>query len=119
MRYMLLIYTDGTGYPENPTPEQVAASMEPWFAYGRKWASVIEAGEPLQRPDSATTIRLDGGKPVMTDGPFAETREQLGGYYIFECETLDEALEAAAECPGLRHGSVELRPIMDMPEPPR
>jgi len=75
-------------------------------------------GEALQPIATATTVRVKNGKTLSTDGPFAETREQLGGYYILECDTLDEALEAAKECPGALYGTVELRPIMELPGAP-
>ncbi len=118
MRYMLLIYGDESQRPADPSPEQIAASMQPWFDYGQKWASVIRGGDPLTGVATATSIRVRDGVASVTDGPFAETREQLGGYYLLETDTLDEALEAAKECPGALYGTVELRPVMDLPEMP-
>lgn len=118
MRYMLLIYGDESQRPADPSPEEIAASMQPWFDYGQKWASVIRGGDPLTGVATATSIRVRDGVASVTDGPFAETREQLGGYYLLETDTLDEALEAAKECPGALYGTVELRPVMDLPEMP-
>jgi hypothetical protein len=69
-------------------------------------------GEALHPVNTATTVRVRDGKTLTTDGPFAETREQLGGYYVLECKDLDEAIEAAAKIPGAKHGSIEIRPLM-------
>jgi len=74
-----------------------------------------KAGDPLQPVATATTVRVKNGKTVTTDGPFAETREQLGGYYIIEAKDLDEAIGIAARVPSSRTGSVEVRPIMEIP----
>lgn len=118
MRFMLLIYGDESMDDPDATPEQIAELFAPWFAYDAKYASIIRGGEPLMPTATATSVRVRDGRRMVTDGPFAETREQLGGYYIFECDSLDEALEAAAECPGALYGTVELRPVMDVPEAP-
>jgi hypothetical protein len=72
-------------------------------------------GAPLQGVETATTVRMREGKRVVTDGPFAETKEFLGGFYTFECATLDEALDWAAKIPGAKYGSIEVRPIMVIP----
>jgi hypothetical protein len=114
MKYMLLIY--GEPAEREPTPEEWAAAMPAWVAYGeelRKRGAYIDAA-PLAPPASATTVRVRDGNRVVTDGPFAETKEVLGGYYIIEAPTLDGALEAAAMCPGAKNGSVEIRPLVDM-----
>jgi hypothetical protein len=76
------------------------------------------AGDALQVTSTATTVRAPDGKPVVTDGPFAETKEQLGGYYLLEVANLDEAIEAAARCPGASFGTIELRPVQDFPARP-
>jgi hypothetical protein len=76
------------------------------------------AGDPLERTATATTVRVRNGKAMSTDGPFAETREQLGGYYIVNAKNLDEATAIAARIPSSRIGSIEVRPIVDMPEGP-
>jgi hypothetical protein len=75
------------------------------------------AGERLATSSSATTVRVRDGNRLVTDGPCTETKEVLGGYYIIECDNLDEALEAAARCPGALGGSIEVRPIIGMPVP--
>ena len=112
MEYMLLIYQD----------ESTQAEMDPserekmWAAYGEytkalEEAGVLRAGQPLQPIATATTVRVRDGRTATTDGPFAETKEQLGGYYLMECKDLDEAIEYASRIPSARYGSVEVRPI--------
>ncbi len=118
MRYMLLIHGDESRSNPDPTPEEMAASMQPWFDFGQRYASVIRGGDPLHPVATATSVRVRDGERLVTDGPFAETREQLGGYYLLECDTHEEAVEVAAACPGALYGTVELRPIMDIPEIP-
>ena len=113
MQYLLLIY-------EN---EQIGAKMSK--ADGEKFMKEYfdftddiknkknyVAGEALQPTSTATTVRVRDGKPVTTDGPFAETREQLGGYYLVEAKDLDEARAIAARIPSARHGSIEVRPVV-------
>ena len=98
------------------TPEEWAAAMPAWEAYGneiRKRGEYIDAA-PLADIASATTVRVRDGKRAVTDGPFAETKEVLGGYYLVDCPTLDEAIELAALCPGAQWGSIEVRPLVDM-----
>jgi hypothetical protein len=115
MRYMLLIYGDEQEWAKAP-PEARDAGFQEYTDYS-KWLAHqgwMRAGDPLHGTDQATTVRVQGGERLVTDGPFAETKEQLGGYYIVECESLDDAIEAAARCPGAKHGSMEIRPIMDM-----
>ena len=113
MRYMLLIYGPEPA-ADTPASER---DMQPWFDYGN-WLTergLFRAGEPLAPTSSATTVRVQGGQRLVTDGPFAETKEFLGGYYIIECDDLDTAIDAAARCPGARFGSMEVRPIHAMP----
>ena len=107
-QYMLLIYTPVDG----PQAEQRAA----WFEYtqGLQDAGVLRAGDALQGVDSATTVRVRDGQTQITDGPFAETKEFLGGYYILECPDLDTALSHAARIPNIHYGSTEVRPVLDM-----
>lgn len=117
MRYMLLIY--GPEMPQAEAPQAPMPDMQPWIDYTR-WlqeAGIYRAGEPLAASSAATTVRIQHGQRLVTDGPFAETKEVLGGYYIVECDDLDAALEAAARCPGALYGSLEVRPIVDMPMP--
>ncbi|HVB37750.1 MAG TPA: YciI family protein [Vicinamibacterales bacterium] len=115
MRYMLLIY--GPEPETGPDPSAAMRDMQPWFDYGN-WLTergLFRAGEPLAPTSSATTVRVQRGQRLVTDGPFAETKEFLGGYYIIECDDLDTAIDAAARCPGARFGSMEVRPIAAMP----
>ena len=112
MKYMLLIYNT----PREMTPAEWAAAMPAWEAYSdeiRKRGQYIDAA-PLASTDSATTVRVRDGKRAVTDGPFAETKEVLGGYYLVNCPTLDEAIELAALCPGAQWGSIEVRPLVEM-----
>jgi hypothetical protein len=113
MQYLLLIY-------EN---EQIAAKMSPAergkfhddymkFTQEQRAAGKVVGGEALQAVRTATTVRVREGKTLTTDGPFAETREQLGGFYLIEAKDLDEARAIAAKIPSAVHGSIEVRPIM-------
>ena len=113
MQYLLLIYSSETDGPPL-TPEERAAEMGQWRAVtaAMKEAGVFRAGEALQRVETATTVRVRDDKPFVTDGPFAETKEQLGGFYLIEVEHLDAALEWARQLPNARYGSVEVRPLM-------
>jgi hypothetical protein len=79
-------------------------------------AGVLVDGGPLQPPSSATTVRVRDGEPLVTDGPFAELKEQIGGYYVLDCADLDEALRWAARIPAARFGAIEVRPLMVMPD---
>ena len=115
MRYMLLIYSREAQWNEM-TEQQHGQVYGEYMAFTEsiKKSGHYKAGDPLQPTSSATTIRTKNGKTVATDGPFAETREQLGGYYIVEAKNLDEANEIGARVPGAKYGSIEVRPIMDM-----
>ena len=113
MQYALLIY-DEESARDSATPVQLKQVMDDYWAY-EEWLQgkgYKRAGEALQRIDQATTVR----GTTTTDGPFAETKEQLGGFYLLECDNLDQALEAAKECPGSKYGAVEVRPVMDLSE---
>ena len=114
MRYLLTIYDDETTW-NDVTPEQSAQVMEAYGAFGEaaKEAGVLLGGEGLQPTSTATTVRVRDGEALTTDGPFAETREQLGGYYLLDCKDLDDAISWAAKIPGAQNGSVEVRPVMD------
>ncbi|HEX3548873.1 MAG TPA: YciI family protein [Candidatus Elarobacter sp.] len=114
MKYMLLIY--GPPNDREPTPEEWAASMPEWeaFSEGLRARGALVDAAPLAGVASATTVRVRDGKRAVTDGPFAETKEILGGYYIVEAPSIDGALEAAAMCPGAKYGSVEVRPVVDV-----
>ena len=111
MEYMLLIYSDENA-PSTPELEQQV--MNEYWAYSEAIdkAGVCKSSDALQDTKTATTVRLKGDERVVTDGPFAETREVLGGYYLIDVPDLDAALDWAARCPGAKYGSVEVRPIM-------
>jgi hypothetical protein len=113
---MLLIYDDPTVWQEMPDNDR-NSMMGEYSGYneGLRQAGVFVEGAPLESTQTATTVRMRDGKQMITDGPFAETREALGGYYVLECETLDDALAHAGRCPSARFGSIEVRPIMQMP----
>jgi len=119
MRYMFLIYSDERAR-EALSPEERQRSMEQALAVmeeaGRR--GIFEGADPLQPTSSATTLRNHQGKVMITDGPFAETKEQLGGYIILNCKDLDEALEWAAKFPSACGGvgCIEIRPIRDVAE---
>jgi hypothetical protein len=116
VRYMLLIYGDESQWGTF-TPEEQKAEFEAYDAFG-KWLSEkgwMRGGDALQGTPMATSVRLREGKVLTTDGPFAETKEQLGGFYQIECENLDQAIEAAAKIPAARGGTIEVRPIAELP----
>jgi hypothetical protein len=114
MRYLLTIYDDESTW-NDVTPEQSAQVMAAYGAFGEaaQSAGVLLGGEGLQPTSTATTVRVRDGEALTTDGPFAETREQLGGYYLLDCKDLDDAISWAAKIPGAQSGSVEVRPVMD------
>jgi hypothetical protein len=113
MQYLLTIYIDESAVDAVP-PEQGVKVTEAYEALTAelKQAGVFLGGEGLQRTSTATTVRVRDGEPLLTDGPFAETREQLGGYYLVECADLDEAIGWAAKIPGAAWGAVEVRPVL-------
>jgi hypothetical protein len=108
MQYLLLIYENEKRFAEGYDP----AEMKEYYAFGEAYSNAIKAGNALQPTSTATTVRVRDGKRLTTDGPFAETKEQLGGYYLIEANNLDDAIEMAAKIPGARFGSIEVRPIM-------
>jgi hypothetical protein len=114
VKYLLSIYGDESGR-DDVSPEEGKATFEAYMAFTREVqeAGVMLGGEGLQPTETATTVRVQGGEKTLTDGPFAETKEQLGGFYLLECKDLDEAIEWAAKIPGAQTGSVEVRPVMD------
>lgn len=114
MRYLCLIYSNERE-DANATPELQNEVMAAYYAFTNesKEAGVNLGGEALQPTSTATTVRVRDGKIITTDGPFAETKEQLGGYYLFECKDLDEAIQWAAKIPGAKFGSIEVRPIWE------
>ena len=118
MKYMLLIYNDGQGFAAASEAEQGQLLGE-YFAFTKAIVDSKEhlAGDPLQGLETATTVRVRNGEVLATDGPFAETKEVLGGYYIVDVPDLDRATELAAQLPGARRGwdSIEVRPLMELP----
>ena len=109
MQFLALIYST-----EDADDVDFDTLISQYFAFDEevKAAEVLVGGNALQPVSTATSVRLRDGKSVVTDGPFAETKEQLGGYYLFECKDLDEALKWAAKIPSARYGTIEVRPIM-------
>ena len=112
MKYLCTIYGDESQMT-NATPEQANEMLEAYGAFGQEAGDAILAGEGLQPTSTATTVRVRDGERMLTDGPFAETKEQLGGFYLLECNSLDEAIELAAKIPGAQYGSVEVWPVMN------
>jgi len=113
MRYLLLIYAEEPtqAVPEQRMIEESAAYNE--FTADIRSRGIFEAGEALVPTSSATTVRVKNGETVTTDGPFAETKEALGGFYLVNAKDLDEAIELAARIPAATHGSIEVRPIWE------
>jgi hypothetical protein len=113
MRYLALIYTEESTEP--PAEGEARQMMEEYGSYTEmiKSRGVFLGGEGLQPSSTATTVRVQNGTVSTTDGPFTETKEQLGGYYLLDCKDLDEAIDLAAKIPGARWGSIEVRPIME------
>ena len=111
MQYLLMIYEDEKRFAGLPAPEW-QAEMAEYQTLGKELGHMIRGGNALQATDTATTVRVRDGKTLTSDGPFAETKEQLGGYYLIEAANLDEAVTFAAKIPGGRYGSIEVRPIM-------
>lgn len=112
MKYALLIYSDPS---VEATPEQQAKMMEEYYKFtaGITERGINLGGEALDTVQAATTVRVRNDETLTTDGPFAETKEVLGGFYLIDVANLDEAIAVAAELPGSWHGSVEVRPIWD------
>jgi hypothetical protein len=115
MRYLLMIAGDENAIISAPAEAQTAITD----AYG-EWVKVmadkgsLQGGERLRPTGDATTVRVRNGEVLTTDGPFAETKEQLGGYFVVDCGDLDEAIEAASQLPGASSGSIEVRPIWEI-----
>lgn len=114
MNYLLLIYGNEQVQTIRSKAEMEAV-MDEYTTYTAvlQNAGVFVDGNELHFTSSATTIRMQNGEPIITHGPFAETKEQLGGYYLLRCQHLDEALEWASKCPGARDGAIEVRPVVD------
>ena len=119
MQYLLLIYDDERIWADLPKEESDKLFGEYMqFTAEHKQSGKVKAGEALQPVSTATTVRVRGGKTQTTDGPFAETKEQLGGFYLIEANDLDEAVKIAAKIPSARLGSIEIRPVVNFNAPP-
>src|SRR5437764_2357968 len=115
MRYALLICTDETAM-DAMSPAEAQASTAAYMAWGDEMAKrgVLGGGERLRPTTDATTVRVRDGEVLASDGPFAETKEQMGGFYLVDCKDLDEAIDVASKIPGARDGSIEVRPIWEL-----
>jgi hypothetical protein len=117
MRYLMLIYGPEPA-PDEVVPEEIMQGEQSRYAAFTKDVrerSIMEAGEALEPTATATTVRVRDGQTLVTDGPFAETKEALGGFYLLSCRDLDEAVELAARIPAVERGSIEIRPIWELP----
>jgi hypothetical protein len=115
MRYLLLIY--GPPFDPSSVPADVMEGQNAAYAVFTKDVlerGIMQSGEALQPSTAATSVRVRDGETLVTDGPFAETKEELGGFYLFECRDLDEAIELAARIPGAQQGTIEVRPILEL-----
>jgi hypothetical protein len=116
MNYMLLIYSDENVWTESEREHCYAESTQ--LTHDLHSAGKFRGASPLHPVSTATSVRVRDGKRIVTDGPFAETHEQLGGFFLIEAEDLDEAIEIAGRVPGARKGTVEIRPVMELPNLP-
>jgi hypothetical protein len=116
VKYMLLIYADEQAWTETEREQCYQESTE--LAHELKSKGQFLATSPLQPVSTATSVQVRDGKRVVIDGPFAETREQLGGFFLVDAKDLDEALEIAARIPAARKGTVEIRPVVEIPNLP-
>jgi hypothetical protein len=113
MKYLLLIYADEQAWTEEERARCYGESTD--LAFQLKKAGQFVATAPLQPVSTATSVRVREGRRTITDGPFAETREQLGGFFMIEAKDLDEAISVAGRIPGARKGTVEIRPVVELP----
>ena len=115
MRYLMLICGDESAM-QAASPAEGEAMMGDYMKFGEEMTKrgVLQGGERLHATSDATTVQLRNGEVLTSDGPFAETKEQIGGYYVVDAKDLDEAIEIAAKIPGARTGSIEVRPIWEM-----
>ncbi len=112
MKFMLLVYTDEDAWTESERAQCYKDSTD--LAYGLKARGQFLSTSPLQPVATAKSVRVRSGKRTIMDGPFAETREQLGGFFLIDVKNMDEALEIAERIPGARKGTVEVRPILEL-----
>ncbi len=116
MKYMLLIYADEQSWTE--AERELCYGESTQLTHALKSKGQYLAASPLQPVSTATSVRVRDGKRLVTDGPFAETREQLGGYFLVDAKDLDEAIDIAGRIPGARKGTVEIRPAVQIPDLP-
>ena len=116
MKFMLLLWGDESHWADM-SEEEAAAEMARWEDYSAQLVAVgaMVSGEGLQPSATSKTLRIENGERVVTDGPYAETKEQLGGFYVIECASMDEAIEWAAKVPSAERGSTEIRPVVVFP----
>ena len=115
MQYLLMLYSNESGW-NNLSPAEQQQGYAAYMAYTEalKTAGALKGSNRLQPVSTATTVRLANGKPQVLDGPYADSKEQLGGYYLIDAPDLDAALSWAARCPGAGHGTIEVRPVWEM-----
>ena len=121
MKYMLLLFDEEWGVDMSPDamaqadPEALNQAMEPWIKFGEDAKAIGKetSSEALQPSGTATVVSVRDGKTITTDGPFIDTKEQLGGFYVFDCANLDDAIKLASMIPSAPTGHVEVRPVMD------
>jgi hypothetical protein len=113
MQYLCLIYSDEKAWEKMSVEERESLYKDYFeFTEGIRKSGVYVGGNPLEKSTTATTVRVRDGRTATTDGPYAETKEQLGGYYLIEARDLNEAIAVASRIPGARHGAIEVRPIL-------
>jgi hypothetical protein len=117
LQYLFLIYEAEAPGGAGPNPDEMAAELPLYAAFTReaRERNLYLAGEALQPTATATSVRVRDGRTVVTDGPFAETKEALGGFYLLDCRDIDEAIEMATKIPSARRGTVEVRPVWSLP----
>lgn len=112
MKYLVLLYAEPGAWP--PDEHRVALQESIDICHQLHAKGQYLGASPLQPPSTATCVRVQGGKQIVSDGPYAETKEQLGGYFLIDVESLDEAIAIAAQIPGARRGTAEIRPLMEV-----
>jgi hypothetical protein len=114
MKYVMMICSDEVAEAKM-SPQEMGAMMQAYGAFTNEvtQAGIYHGGEALHPTTTATTVRVRGGEVLTTDGPFAETKEQIAGFYLLDCKNLDEAIQWAAKIPSAKYGTIEIRPVMD------
>jgi hypothetical protein len=114
MQFMIMTYETQDAFDARKDPGRAPGYYAAWKAYGQvlREAGILKGGAGLEPPETGTSVRVKDGKRLVQDGPFADAKEQLGGYYVIEVPTLDKALEWAARCPSATNGGVEVRPLL-------